>query len=121
MLVSRWTNTPLDDIWENWSLDKLNATYEAVRGAMYVEALPALLASYATLKANGAKTEWEEFVPAALRPDPLARLALSEEALRDIALALEMGSIGSLEAARLVRLLGANGLKAIEERYGKSG
>lgn len=83
---------------------------------MYLQALPALLNAYATVKAHGAKVTWEEFVPAALQPDPLARLALSDEALADLALALEVGRIGTDEAARLVRVLGEDGLRALAKR-----
>lgn len=86
---------------------------------MYAESLPTLLAAYAHAKAAGAEVRWEEFVPRGLRPDPLVPLALSEEALRDIALSLEMGGFGSAEAARLYEILGPEVLKAIEERYGQ--
>lgn len=91
------------------------AVREAVKGVMYLEALPALLGAYATAKAYGAKAEWAEFVPEPFRPDPLARLALSREALDDLALALRMGELGSDEAARLYKALGAEALKALTE------
>lgn len=96
-------------------MERLIAVREAAKGVMYLQALPALLNAYITAKAYGAKTEWAEFVPEPFRPDPLARLALSREALNDLALALRIGELGTDEVARLYNALGPEALKTLTE------
>lgn len=107
--VAHWTNEPLSRVL-SWSRDTLEYVYAAVQWVRHEEAIPAYLTAFITAKANGAKTEWQDFAP----PPPVVPfLAVSEEALEDIRLALDIPGLGSFEKARLYRLLGPHGIEEV--------
>ena len=88
----------------------------------YRRALPTLLVGWQQVLAHwpserGPAPSFTEYVPDALRPDPLEGWMLSEEAWRDLARALSEG-VGTEELARLRAVFGEDVLMEVIARYG---